>query len=153
MKEFLTIEGISGHLTAFNDSKQVLYPPGNRVEVDATKRVEKRAMWAYLRRVGYCPKWEPFNDFLVFPPRPGVNTSNFPDAAKYKAAFDIFSTKEKKLKRSPIYYDEYLQSVPLIHFVSLPEEGFRLLTHWYTFMYFEDPAMDRYYKRFIRCVQ
>ena len=28
--------------------------------------------------------------------------------------------------------------------------GFRLLEHFYTLLHFEDPSMDRYYKRFVR---
>ncbi len=130
MAEFFSREGITGHLTAYNDSSLVLYPPGNKVEFDATKRVEKRAMFGYLRRVGYCPKWEPFNEFLVFPPKPGDNVSHFSDSKKYLDALRIFSNKEKKQKRTPVYYDEFLQSVPLLHFVSQPEDGYRLLSHW-----------------------
>jgi hypothetical protein len=145
MEEFLSREGMSGHLTAFNDSKKVLYPPDNRTNVDATIRKEKRAMWAYLRQVGFCPKWDPFKHFLVFSPRPGLNVSKLSNASVYKLARDKFSDK-----RQPIYYDTYLQNVPLIHFISLPEDGYRLMTHFYTLIHFEDPFMDRYYKRFIR---
>lgn len=147
MAEFLQREGITGHLTAFNDSSQVLYPPNNKAEVDATKRQEKRAMWAYLRRVSFCPKWEPFKDFLVFPPRLDVNVSTWPNASVYDARRAIFGGERK-----PVHYGRFLHEVPIIHFISLPEEGYRLLIHFYNFIYFEDPFMDRYYKRFIRCV-
>lgn len=44
----------------------------------------------------------------------------------------------------------YWHQEPVIHFVSLPGAGFRLLEHFYTFIHFEDPFMDRYYKRFVR---
>lgn len=145
MEEFLRREGITGHLVAFNDSGLVLYPPQNKTVVNAMNRPEKRKMWAYIRSVAYCPKWEPFHHFLVFPPRPGLNVSTLPDASQYQAARDKFADK-----RQPIYYSEYLHNQPLIHFISLPEQGYRLLTHSYTFIHFEDPFMDRYHKRFIR---
>lgn len=57
MEEFLRTEGVAGHLTQFNDSYVVLYPPQNSSVVNAMNRPEKRAMWAYLRSVAYCPKW------------------------------------------------------------------------------------------------
>lgn len=145
MAEFLQREGVSGHLRAFNDSGLVLYPPNNKAEVDATKRQEKRAMWAYLRRVAYCPKWEPFKDFLVFPPRPGVNASTLPNGSVYDAKRTAFGGT-----RTPIFYDDFLHEVPVIHFISLPEEGYRLLIHFYNFIHFQDAFMDRFYKRFIR---
>ena len=57
MQEFLEREALTGHLSQFNDSKVVLYPPKNQSVVNAMNRPEKRAMWAYLRSVAYCPKW------------------------------------------------------------------------------------------------
>ena len=83
--------------------------------------------------------------FVVIPPAPGVNTSFLPDAAKYAKEREVFAAG-----RSWVYYDDSLQSEKVIHFISKPGAGYRLLEHFYTFWHFEDPAMDRYYKRFVR---
>ena len=39
---------------------------------------------------------------------------------------------------------------PVIHFISKPALDLRLLEHFYTFIHFQDDAMDRYHKRFVR---
>jgi len=60
--------------------------------------------------------------------------------------------------RKPVFYDKNLQAVPFIHWdagcdsVTLKDTKhcFRLLQHFYTFMYFSDPKIDNYYKRFVR---
>mmetsp|Transcript_18206 Transcript_18206/g.16498 ORF Transcript_18206/g.16498 Transcript_18206/m.16498 type:complete len:673 (+) Transcript_18206:3-2021(+) len=57
----------------------------------------------------------------------------------------IFSSK-----RIANYYDNYWQSQRYIHFISNQALDLRLLEHFYTFLYFEDEKMDRYYKRFVR---
>jgi len=84
-------------------------------------------------------------DFLVIPPAPGVNVSLGADAAEFKKRRDIFAAS-----RTPYYYDKFWQSQKVVHFISKPGLGFRLLEHFYTFIHFEDPAQDRYYKRFVR---
>lgn len=38
----------------------------------------------------------------------------------------------------------------VIHFISKPEFGYRILQQWYTFIFFEDLEMDKFYKRFVR---
>jgi hypothetical protein len=134
----------------------ILPPIKNKKQVgfDATQRDEKRAMLAYLRQVGACPKWEPFTDFVVIPAGPAQpGDKNF----KWKNSSD--PVEQKRIShfagspvRKPDEYSEFWQEQKVIHFISLPGEGYRLLTHFYTFIYMEDEWMDRYYKRVIRCV-
>lgn len=62
---------------------------------------------------------------------------------------------DKKLNRfaagrSPVYYDAYWHEQKVIHFISKPGAGYRLLEHFYTFIHLQDDAVDRYYKRFVR---
>jgi len=52
--------------------------------------------------------------------------------------------------REPVYYDSYWHDQPYLHFISKPGIGLRLLEHFYCWIHFEDPKMDRHYKRFIR---
>lgn len=128
--------------------REVLYPPGNKTDFEGTVREERWAMWWYLRNVSALPTWKSMKEFLVIPPGVGVNiTRDYPpkQQAKYKLKRDTFAAK-----RNPMYYDQYWHEQKVIHFVSKPELGFRLLEHFYTFIHFEDDFMDRFFKRFIR---
>lgn len=143
MQEFMAKEGVTGGLKKTSDNK-VQYPPFNKTEFIGTLRDDRIQMWHYLRNVSSVPAWKCMKEFVVIPPRPGVNVTLLPDAANYLKKRDIFAAK-----RTPCYYDNYWQSQKVIHFVSMPGDGFRLLEHFYTFIYFEDDEMDRYYKRFV----
>lgn len=144
MEEFMTKEGITGRLKSLSTG-EVSYPPQNKTEFIGTLRDDRISMWSYLRNVSACPHWKCMKEFVVIPFAPGVNVTLLPNAAEYKKSLDIFAAK-----RDPKYYDEYWQKQQVIHFISIPEQGFRLLEHFYTFIHFEDPKMDRYYKRFVR---
>ena len=54
------------------------------------------------------------------------------------------------MDRKPQYYNNHWHSQKVIHFISKPAWGYRLLEHFYTYIHFEDQYMDRYYKRFVR---
>ena len=56
----------------------------------------------------------------------------------------------KTCVREPIIYDSFWQEQKVIHFISKPEENWRLLQHFYTFIHFDDPNMDLLFKRFVR---
>lgn len=86
-------------------------------------------------------------EFLVIPPAPGVNVSYYPpkEAKEYRQRRDVFAAG-----RSAVYYDNYWQQQKVIHFISKPGAGYRLLEHFYTFIHFEDRYMDRVFKRFVR---
>jgi hypothetical protein len=124
----------------------VEYPPGNKTVFDGTERTDRLAMWDYLRSVGSCPPWKGLNEYVVIPLAPGVNVSNYaPELAKpYIDKRNLFAAG-----RTAQYYDERWQNQRVMHFISKPGLGYRLLEHFYTFIHFEDDAMDRYYKRFV----
>jgi GDP-fucose protein O-fucosyltransferase len=48
-----------------------------------------------------------------------------------------------------MFWDKKLQENVLIHFRA-SEKQYRLLAHYYGMLYFTDPAIDHYYKRFVR---
>ena len=52
-------------------------------------------------------------------------------------------------KRNSVFYGNELASSPLIHFHT-GEKHHRLLSHFYTFIFFPDEKIDHYYKRFVR---
>jgi len=50
--------------------------------------------------------------------------------------------------RGPVFYNSKLQAAHHIHFPAEPE--YRILQHHYAFAFFEDSAMQSYYRRFVR---
>jgi hypothetical protein len=146
MEQFMRREGITGRL-ANQTTGAVEYPPGNHSVFDGTEKTERLAMWRYLRSVGSCPKWKALKEFIVIPVAPGVNVSHLPPnkAKPYKDKRALFAAG-----REAHFYDDFWQKQKLIHFISQPGLGYRLLEHFYTFIHFEDDSMDRYYKRFVR---
>eukprot|EP00578_Thalassiosira_sp_NH16_P001179 CAMPEP_0181129138 /NCGR_PEP_ID=MMETSP1071-20121207/29161_1 /TAXON_ID=35127 /ORGANISM="Thalassiosira sp., Strain NH16" /LENGTH=1337 /DNA_ID=CAMNT_0023215103 /DNA_START=9 /DNA_END=4023 /DNA_ORIENTATION=- len=52
-------------------------------------------------------------------------------------------------KRSPIFYNRTMHEAPLWHFETM-DFRYRLLVHSYAFIFFTDPRVGNYYKRFVR---
>eukprot|EP01031_Cornospumella_fuschlensis_P027913 gene27913-33709_t len=144
MEEFLRREAVTGHLRN-RSTHAVQFPPGNKTVFNTMEREERWAMWGYLREVSACPPWKSMHEFLVIPGSP-QKTRNFSDLSSSEqlrmAAFAA--------NRTAMYYDDYWQNEPYVHFISKPELGYRLLEHFYTFIYFENLHMDLYFKRFVR---
>lgn len=144
----------------------VMYPPGNKTVFLGTNKEERNQMWYYLRNVSSCPAWKNFKDFVVIPPLPGkgVNMSDpdylrmaYPEIAaegsEYAERVAKGYTHRRELAsggRYAHYYDDYWQQQKVMHFISKPGLGYRLLEHFYTFIHFEDDRMDKYFKRFVR---
>jgi hypothetical protein len=104
-------EAVSGHMTRNNAGVEVLFPPGNQTLFRGTEREERLRMWEYLRNVSSCPQWKfvlikvnsstlnilylscfrNLKDFLVIPPRPGLNTALLPPkkAMEYQRRMDV----------------------------------------------------------------
>jgi hypothetical protein len=145
MEDFMAKEGVTGHLYSRANPKRVMYPPGNKTEFVATDRFQKWSMWYYLRNVSGCPDWKNMYEYLVIPEGPGINGSLVAEREPYKSRQLLYSANRK-----PQYYDEFWQQQKVIHFISQPELGYRLLEHFYVFLHFHDSAADRMYKRFVR---
>ena len=149
MDEFMKREGVTGHLT-LNDSTTIVYPPGNKTIFNGAKKEDRNSMWEYLRKVAACPPWRPMRQYLVMPAAPGVNLCNdtnvtLGEQEECKARREISAAT-----REPRFYDEYWQQQQVVHFISKPGLGYRLLQHFYTFLHFDDIHVDRLVKRFVR---
>ena len=170
MKEFFEREAITGNLyeqivnkdyteskgglalgypTSGNSSNKVL-PPDMKTDFDGSNNADSIIWRDYLRKVGVCPKWKGNKEFLIIPPGPGIDVTTFPDADYYKRRRDLASDLTIKRPRFGVVYDEYWQHQKLIHIISKPGEGYRLLQHFYSFIHFDDPKIDKLTKRFIR---
>ena len=132
-------------------------------------------LWDYLRDIGEVRIWDPRDCMVAFPSstdsksvesleqmitkiKEGVaNGQPIPLPKDYDAKpVPVNSPTEHRFKEnmserlSLCIYDHELQKVPLIHFKDSPKEKVRLLTHFYSFLFFQDWRQDLWTKRFIR---
>jgi len=150
MSEFLRREAVTGQLRNAV-SGLPFYPPGNRSNFSGTVPRERSAMWEYLRNATACPPWKCMREYLVIPRHPGFNSSMDPAADQFHKREVLFAGDPKfGMKRERQIYNEFWHSQKVVHFISKPGTGHRLLQHFYTFLHFEDPVMGLFYKRFVR---
>jgi hypothetical protein len=145
MDEFMEREAVTGQLRLISDPSKVQYPPGNKTEFEGTDKLQRWSMWYYLRNVSACPTWTDMKEFVVIPTGPRINVSHVAESEPYRTRQAVHGAK-----RRPCYYDEYWQTQKVIHFISQPGLGYRLLQHSYVFIHFHNPAVDRLFKRFVR---
>mmetsp|Transcript_15036 Transcript_15036/g.33517 ORF Transcript_15036/g.33517 Transcript_15036/m.33517 type:complete len:588 (-) Transcript_15036:533-2296(-) len=94
------------------------------------------SLYDHLREVGTIPEWKANDHCLIF------------DKGEMTDAKDI-QIKKFCGNRKPVYYNETLQNAITIHF-SASIRDYRLLNHFYAFIFFTDPVVDNFYKRFVR---
>mmetsp|Transcript_24180 Transcript_24180/g.59183 ORF Transcript_24180/g.59183 Transcript_24180/m.59183 type:complete len:1126 (-) Transcript_24180:1246-4623(-) len=95
----------------------------------------------YLEAVGYVPDMSAKRSCAVFDVDKfnGRELSPASEASVAKFCGD----------RERYYWTDELQQKTLIH-INAGQKELRLLTHFYDFVHFTDPAIDNHYKRFIR---
>jgi len=96
----------------------------------------------HLRAVGIQPAIQAMENCTVFDLDHFQGREISPDLMNRT---DRFCTE----KRTAVFYDVKLHSPRLIHWNAGSHQN-RLLNHFYNFFYFSDPAIDNYYKRFVR---
>jgi len=95
-----------------------------------------RHLWPMLREiVDFTPKWSPDKYCLWFGDEASANSTR---------AKQFCSDKREVIR----YVDD--PGAKVIHFRTEPENGYRMLTHFYTFLGFQDPSVDRSVKRWAR---
>ena len=102
-------------------------------------------LYAHLKQAGFQPDMgaSQGQDCLIFDKDYFQGNPVDEDA---EARAKRFCGAQRKLH----YYDNELHSPQLIHWDASDAHVHRLLNHFYAFMYFTDPAIDNYYKRFVR---
>jgi GDP-fucose protein O-fucosyltransferase len=108
-----------------------------------------------LRNRGYQPKIHPQENCWIF----DVDVLNA-DGNSGKLSDEVQLEVDQFCggHRTPVFYDKALQTTPWIHWDAGcdtvgnkdQEHCFRLLQHFYTFIYFTDPMIDNHFKRFVR---
>ena len=169
MDEFLRREGEAGNLKD-TTSGEVRKPPADRLDWTKQTRKEQGCLWEYLRSVGNNPRWSHENCVLAIPASPSARDFNalkelelelerkgwneVSQEAREKmyrgnatsvdaSPFDRLREMVDTRKRLCIY-DRGLAGSKLVHISN------RLLTHFYTFLFFQDWKADVYYKRYVR---
>ena len=172
MEEFLLQRALKGHLKSTTTGK-VLFPPGNISKWDG-RGDNENLLEPYLREIGGTPEsWDTMKCMAAFPAQPKNDTTLtnlFQEISVTDGGFPPFedyignptsvhaSTKERWKEQQNAQrgsqlclYDTKLQEQEVLHFAG--KKGFsggRLLTHFYTFLFFEDWKTDLWMKRFVR---
>ncbi len=111
------------------------------------------AIYGFLRSHAYIPELQSARDCLIFDldAHLASKTQHSTDSQIFASLPNVQKEKVKDFcdKRNPIFYGNELASAPWIHFQA-GEKHHRLLSHFYTFLFFTDTIVDHYYKRFVR---
>ena len=168
MEEFLKRTAMQG-LLVNRTTGVVSYPPENRTDWNG-RRLHEKELWEYLRDVTDVKNWKPDQCVFAFPSSPGKETeahevsqlqtilnSNYksyhkdptkavPVNAPVKDRLTEIASGRKKL----CVYDSNMQESLVVHFMCYWKQRARLLTHFYTFLFFENYQHDLWTKRFVR---
>mmetsp|Transcript_775 Transcript_775/g.1319 ORF Transcript_775/g.1319 Transcript_775/m.1319 type:complete len:544 (+) Transcript_775:274-1905(+) len=165
-EEFLIREALSGNLRN-KTTGEVAFPPGNRTNWDGQ---DLKPFKEYMRSVIYTPLWSPGSCLVAFPAsgephdvehlQQMLNTIHTEGGTKYRSfennptpvdAPPIDRMREALAGRSELcIYDEEMQNAPVIHFMCYHKMRVRLLTHFYSFLFFEDWRHQLWIHRFVR---
>ena len=154
MEDFLTLEAMTGNLKNKTSGK-VLFPPNNRTNWDG---MDPKPLKEYLRDVTLTPlTWKPESCLAAFPSDDGPQhfeelndmlaeiKKDFPPWQKYTdkpTAVDglplerLREAVAGRVKQLCIY-DAEMQAAPVVHFMCYHKMRVRMLTHFYSFLFFE----------------
>ena len=164
MEDFLTTVAMNGELVN-HKSGLVQYPPENRTKWDGE---DLSPLWKYLRETSFMKNWRPMECVAVFPSRPNTTErwEEILDSALQQASNITKDTRSVPVavdgnvvdrlreslggRKKICMYDQDMQSARVIHFMCSHKDKSRLLTHFYTFLFFENWKQDLFIKRFVR---
>jgi hypothetical protein len=166
MEEFLEREAMSGRLR-HKETGEITFPPENRTNWNGIKDAEKNILKDYLRNVTYTPTWRPGSCLAAFPTSNdekdvedlykmlgtvlNTNSESYYDNPTPVDSDSVARMKEQLAGRRDLcVYDEEMQSAPVVHMMCYPKQRVRLLTHFYTFIFFEDWKQQMWEHRFVR---
>jgi hypothetical protein len=82
--------------------------------------------------------------YIAFPDRPGDFSFSGAHHPRVEARMRRFGGGDRRA----VYYEEKYQKAHHLHFPG--SQQYRILQHYYAFAFFASPAMQSFYKRFIR---
>ena len=99
-----------------------------------------------LQRKGYMAPVKDSKNCLVFDKNAFIGGPGAMTSPRTKRLIGEFCGKG----RTPVYYSTGFHKPGILHFHTSDPDEYRLLNHFYTVIYFTDPIMDNFYKRFVR---
>ena len=167
-EEFLIREAMTGNMKN-KTTGEVSFPPMNQTNWDG-KDVKPLKEW--LRDVTLTPLWAPGSCLAAFPassdPKDtedlhsmleiiqkegfkGGNSDRYRDHPTPVDGETIDRMREALANRKKLcIYDQEMQAAPVIHFITNYKMGARLLTHFYSFVFFENWQQQLWTNRFVR---
>lgn len=171
-KEFLEREVVSGNIR-HPTTGDVLRPPYNKTDWNGIGTYHSpifKALASFLSTVGVSSTWNYNECIATFPSRTGPGTSEHleqmlkeileeGDQQRRERSFDnnptpVDAPAKERMKEILTHrqhlcvYNDTLQMAPVMHFRGGGD--YRLLVHFYAFMFFEDYRQDLWTKRFVR---
>lgn len=142
MEEFLKREGgADGRLPIPADKRTAVENAAEHCDRRAASSAHCEPLYDYLVESGEAPHVKASHSCIVF------------DVDAYHGKGLTFENKQTAKRRCgeriPTYWNEAMQEPVLVHFRA-SEKEYRLLAHFYGMVYFTDPAIENYYKRFVR---
>ena len=144
MEDFVEKER-HGILSNFTDDEYQKFKPAADICVHAKDSpINCEVIYQPLRKVGFQPDLQGLKNCLIF------DVDHF-HAQEKNVSRDVQQRAERFCGnlRKPAYYDDTLHLPKLLHWNAW-DHAYRLLNHFYSFLYFTDPKIDNYYKRFVR---
>jgi hypothetical protein len=170
MEEFLQRVALKGKLIN-KVSGQVGYPPqNNRTNWNGQNGKSMEALKDYLRNHTYTPQWLPGKCMAAFPQNETSETAvhrlhgyltdvlanplrnpqlDHPPSVTNLSPVDRLRENISHRKQLCIYTPE-MQNELVLHFMCSHKLGYRMLVHFYAFLYFESWQEDLWMKRFMR---
>lgn len=162
-EEFLLREAMTGNMRN-KTTGEISFPPMNQTNWDG-KDIKPLKEWQ--RDVTLTPLWSPGDCLAVFPA-----SGDHADVQDLHDMLDSIKKDKNGLKISeatPVdgktidrmrealahrkklcIYDEEMQAAPVLHFMCYHKMRVRLLTHFYSFVFFEDWKQQLWTNRFVR---
>ncbi|RYH11032.1 hypothetical protein EON65_39090 [archaeon] len=154
----ITMEEFLEHLALKNKLKVPLNT--TKTAKDYLKMPRESNLWKYLYSACYVENWEPGKQFIGFHLRNRNNTSTTTSTtipASLSAFMDpAFDTKAARFKEMVAHgrklrpYNQQLHSELCVYFPGDYSNEHRILTHFYTYLYWEDLHVANVYKRIVR---
>ncbi len=141
MDEFLEKEK-HGLLNLADDIYEKIKPVADACVHTKDSPINCLVLYEHLREIGVQPEMEGMKNCLVFDLDHFQGKQMSPDAKNRTQRFC-------GEKRTPVYYDDDMFRPQLIHW-NAGGHDYRLLNHFYAFLYFTDRKIDNFYKRFVR---
>lgn len=165
-EEFLMREALTGNLRN-KTTGEVAFPPGNRTNWDGQ---DLKPFKEYMRSVIHTPLWSPGSCLVAFPASGEAQDVEHLHQMLYtiqsegRMKYESFVNNPTPVDAPPMdrmrealagrgelcIYDEEMQKAPVIHFMCYHKMRVRLLTHFYSFLFFEDWKQQLWVHRFVR---